>query len=288
MLKKRIIGCVVVKDNITVQSVGFNRYLPVGKPRIAVEFLNNWGIDEIIYIDISAASSGAGPNYDLINELSGKCHVPLAVGGGITSVDQMRRLMECGADKIVINSAALTSPELISEASDIFGNQCIVVSIDAKKKDGEFFVYDHLKGEMASESALEWAREAEDLGAGEIFLTSVDRDGMYTGYELELMRKVSDSLKIPVIASGGAANAQHFADVFEKADVSAASAANFFHFTEHSVITVKSQVEKYSKIRLDTQATYRLSEVNGENRIEKRSDKYLEELLYIKIMKEVI
>lgn len=287
-MKKRIVACLVVSGGIVVQSIGFGKYLPVGKPKIAVEFLNQWGIDEIIMVDIEAGRKRQEPDYDMIKRLSDKCHVPLTVGGGICSIDQIRKLMDCGVDKISMNHAVIADPSLISKAAKIFGNQCIVVSVDAKKVGNEYLVYDYRRRGTLTMDAVEWSKQAELLGAGEIFLTSVERDGSYTGFEIELMKMASSQLKIPVIASGGAGNAEHFIEVFKESSVSAASAANFFHFTEHSVITAKAEIDKKVGIRLDTAADYRDSVINEQNRLEKREDEYLEKLLYVRIDKEII
>lgn len=288
MLKKRIIACLIVSNGVVVQSIGFKKYLPIGKPKIAVEFLNNWGVDEIIIVDIKASMENRGPDFNMIKELSSKCHVPIAVGGGITSIEQMRTLMDCGADKIVINQAAIIDKTLIGNAARVFGNQCIVVSIDVKKVGDCYKVFDYKKREVIDVDVLVWCKEAEKLGAGEIFLTSVDRDGTYMGYDIDLFKQVSSKLEIPVIASGGAGNGGHFADVFKLTAVNAASAGNFFHFSEHSVIKVKSVVKNVAPIRLDTAANYADFKINDKNRLMKRSDQYLKDLLYLRIDKEII
>ena len=288
MLKKRIVACLVVKDGIVVQSIGFKKYLPIGNPKIAVEFLNYWGIDEIILVDISAGPNKTGPNYAMIQELSNKCHVPLTVGGGIESIEQIKKLMDCGADKISLNFEAITNPELIRTAAKVYGNQCIVVSIDAKKDGTGYKVFCPRTRKALDMQAIEWCIKAESLGAGEIFITAVDKDGSFSGFDLPLMKEVSETMKIPVIASGGAGNGQHFVDLFQHSSVSAASAANFFHFTEHAVITTKSVIHKSLPIRLDTVANYNESVIDRENRLIKREDEYLEDLLYIRIDKEII
>lgn len=288
MLKKRIIACLVVREGLVVQSMGFKRYLPVGKPRIAVEFLNNWGIDEIIIVDILAGSQNKDPDYSMIKNLSEKCHVPLTVGGGIRSTEQIHKLMDCGADKIAINHGAISRPQLIEDAARIFGSQCIVVSVDAVQNNGSHQVYDTIHRAPLNLDVADWCMQAERMGAGEIFLTSVDRDGSCEGFDVDLYRQVPTKLKIPVIASGGAGNAMHFKDVFTKTSVSAASAANFFHFSEHAVTKVKSYLEKDLDIRLDTPADYKDFLIDEKNRIGKREDQYLEDLLYVRIEKEII
>lgn len=288
MLKKRLVACLLIHNGIIVQSIGFSKYLPVGVPKIAVEFLNYWGIDEIVLIDMDASKEQRDPNYKIIKELSSKCRVPLTVGGGINNIEQIKYLMDCGADKISINNIAFDKPELITEAAKIYGNQCVVVSVDAIKMESDFFVYRYINKSISDLNAVMWCQRVEQLGAGEVFLTSVDRDGKYSGFELDLMKDVSDKLKIPVIASGGAGDAQHFVELFKKTSVSAASAANMLHFSEHAVNTLKAGIEKEINIRLDTTASYRDAKFYPRNRIQKKDEKFLEELLYVKIEKEEI
>jgi cyclase len=288
MLKKRIAATVVVRDGIVVQSIGFKKYLPVGKPDIAIEFLNQWGVDEIILIDISATKSNAGPQFDVIRKASQKAFVPLTVGGGISNIKQMRELMNCGADKISINNAALHNKELISEAAHIFGNQCVVVSIDAIKIDDKYKLYDHVSQKHLDIEVASFAKEAERLGAGEILINSVDRDGSYMGFDIKLMNEICAAVSIPVIAAGGAKNANDFIEVFSKTKVSAASAANFFNFLEHSVNITKSKINNEINIRLETFADYKDAEFDTNIRLKKKSDNVLESMLYVKIKKEVI
>lgn len=288
MLKKRIVATVIVKDGIVVQSIGFNKYLPVGKPTIALEFLNQWGIDEIILVDISASRQGREPDYDAISKAMRNCFVPLTVAGGITHINQVKELMHCGADKISLNQSAILNPALITETAQVFGNQCIVVSIDAKKTTECYKVYDYIKGTTLALSPSEWAKKAEELGAGEILIHSVDKDGSYSGYDLALIQSVCDQVSIPVIGSGGAKNARDFIELFSKTNVSAAAAANFFHFTEHSVNLTKAAIHKSIPIRLETYANYEENELTEDYRLKKKSDKTLEEMLFLKIEKEII
>jgi cyclase len=271
-----------------VQSILFSRYLPVGKPAVAVEYLNHWGIDEIVLLDISATRRGRGPDFPAIKEVARFCHVPLTIGGGITSLEQMRELMHCGADKISLNQAAIHDPELITRSAHVFGNQCIVVSIDAKRADGGWRVYDYLSGKVLEWEVVDFAQRAQGLGAGEVLLNVVDRDGTYTGYEIDLIEKVCNVLRVPVTCAGGAKNAQDFVKVFTHTRVSAASAANFFHFTEHSVTTTKANVLRNLPIRLETSADYADNAFDSELRLMKKSDEILEELLFTKIVKEII
>lgn len=290
MLKKRIIGCLVVNNGIVVQSIGFKKYLPVGKPEIAVEFLNQWGIDEIVLLDITATKNGRQPDFKMVKKLSEKCYVPLTIGGGITQLSHVSELMHSGADKFSINHTALDTPGFITEAAHVYGNQCVVVAIDVwRDETGKCLVYDYIKKSTIDKDPVEWAKEAEELGAGEIFLTSVNRDGSYKGYDIDLIARVSGAVSIPVIASGGAKNANDFREVFSKTDAMAASAANFFHFTEHSVIIAKSEmVKEGDTIRFETHADYAESKVDAEFRLLKKDDTVLENMLFEKIEKEVI
>jgi cyclase len=288
MLKKRIIANLVVKDGIVVQSIGFARYLPVGRPEIASDFFNRWGADEIIYTDISASLNGSQPDYHLIKQVSAGCFVPLTVGGGIRDISAIRELMQCGADKICLNSAALNDPDLVTEAAAIFGNQCIIVSIDALQVNGSYFVYDYLKKTTMDLSPEHFAKMMEARGAGEILINSVDRDGSYRGFDQELVNSVCNAVKIPVICLGGAGNAGHFTDVLINTGISAAAAANFFHFSEHSIITTKAQIARHLPIRLETHADYRDAVFDGDNRLVKKPDTVLDDMLFTRIEKEII
>lgn len=288
MLKKRIIANLIVKNGIVVQSIGFKRYLPVGKPGIAIEFLNQWGIDEIILTDISASNEGRGPDFKMILEATKKCFVPLTIGGGISNIQQIKELMQCGADKIALNRSVLMKPELISAAAHIFGNQCVVVCIDGIQTPKGYRVYDYINQMPIENDPSSLARFANELGAGEIFIHSVDRDGSYTGYDHALINEVCNLVTIPVIASGGAKNASHINALFNETNASAASAANFFHFSEHSVIITKSQLAKNVDVRLETHASYSDSLVDDNIRLLKKEDETLEHLLYTRITKEVI
>jgi cyclase len=288
MLKKRIAASLVVKNGIVVQSIGFRKYLPVGKPSVAVEFLNLWGIDEIILTDITATTRGNGPDFDMIKKATQKCFVPLTIGGGITNVDHIKELMHSGADKIAINQSALYQPKLITEAANIFGNQSVVVSIDCINTADGYRVYDYLQKKTTIHAPSEFARKAEEAGAGEILINSVDRDGSYLGYDLELVDEVCSQLRIPVIACGGAKNASHMIDVLKNTKASAASAGNFLHFTEHSVNITKSYIQNYLDVRLETHANYADNVLDDQLRLIKKDDKVLEEMLYFNIEKEII
>jgi len=288
MLKKRIAATLIVKNGIVVQSIGFKLYRPIGKPEIAMEYLNSWGIDEIILLDISASTNNSEPNYELIKSASKKCFVPLTVGGGISSLKQISHLMQCGSDKIALNQSAINNPDLITKASELFGNQCIIVSIDAIFTPNGYRVFDYKSNKILSISPSEMAINFENLGAGEILINSVDRDGSYLGYDNNLINIICKSVSIPVIASGGAKNAKDIIDVLKNTNACAASASNFYHFTEHSVNTTKANIKKIINIRLETMASYKDSQFDYDFRLQKKTDTILEELLFIKIEKEII
>ncbi len=288
MLKKRITATLSIKEGIVVQSIGFKRYLPVGKPAIALEYLNSWGIDEIILLDISATAGRRQPDYEMIRNASLKCYVPLTVGGGITDVNHIKELMHCGSDKVALNQAAIYQPELITAAAEIFGNQCVVVSIDAIKIANGYRVYDYINKKNLDFSPAEMAKYSEELGAGEILINSVDRDGSYTGYDKELIDSVCSQVNVPVIGCGGAKNSKDILDVLQHTAVSAACAGNFFHFTEHSVNITKANISKHMNVRLETFADYSENQFDDEFRLLKKDDAILEEMLFMKIEKEVI
>lgn len=258
MLKKRLIPCLIIKDGLLVQSIGFRNYLSIGRLRFTVERFNEWDVDEVIIIDISATPEGRGPNFSMFSEVSKYCFVPTTIGGGIRNIGDIRGLLNVGADKVCINTEAIKNPEFITEASRIFGSQCIVISIDAKKSsEGSYEVFMNSGKEPTGMSPVEWARKVEDLGAGEIFLNSIDRDGMKNGYDTELIKLISDSVSIPVIACGGVGKMSDFPDAILKGNASAASASNIFQHSEHSTIKAKAAMKKSGiDVRISIPATY--------------------------------
>ena len=288
MLKKRIVASLVVKNDIVVQSIGFKEYLPVGRIDIAVEFLNNWGIDEIIILDIDKTRKGEDPNVANLNKASTKCHIPIAIGGGITKIEHIKSLMNNGADKVCLNNSALINPKLISEAAAIYGNQSVVVSIDVLKTEQGYFVYDYINNKTLNISPSKFAYNVEKLGAGEVLINSVTNDGLYCGYDYNLLNKVCEEVSVPVIACGGAKNAYDIIKVLQKTNVSAACAGNFFHFFEHSVNISKSLIYEKNEIRLETHANYKEHKFDENSRLLKKDDNTLEEMLYTKIEKEII
>lgn len=289
MLKRRIIAVLTVKDDIVVQSIGFQKYLPIGRPEIAVEFLNQWGIDEIAYNDISASRNHKKPNFELIKKTAKKCFVPLSVGGGITSLDDVRKLTQSGADKVIVNNLLYQNPDEVRRIAENFGSQCIIASVDVKKENNQYRPYHYLSKSYLPFSLQEWINKVENLKVGEILVTSVDRDGSYRGFDIELLQNVEKYTSLPIIAVGGAKNAQSFIELFSQTKVDAGAAGNFFHFTEHSVNICKSQINKvHPWVRLETHAHYQENPIDESGRLLKKEDSVLENLLFEKIEKEII
>ncbi|MCW7471393.1 imidazole glycerol phosphate synthase subunit HisF [Leptospira kanakyensis] len=288
MLKKRIIALVLVKDGIVVQSFQFERFRPIGKPHITVEFLNQWGIDEIVILDLSASAHGKLIDPAVVRQVSKFCHVPLSVGGGIRRIEDIDQLIHSGADKVSLNSILLKEFDLLEMAAKKYGDQCLVASVDSVKVEESYFVFDHLKMKPTDLPVTDFVKQASDHGAGEILIGSVNRDGSYRGFDLSLVNQVCKAVPVPVICSGGAGSSKDFIEVFDKTNVSAAAAGNFFHFTEHSVITTKALLKKHTRIRLETFATYEDSLFDDYGRLKKKDDSVLESMLYERIQKEVI
>jgi imidazole glycerol-phosphate synthase subunit HisF len=269
MLKKRLVACLIIRDGLIVQSIGFNQYLPIGHPKFSVEYVARWDVDEIVLLDISATSENNIPDIELLKLLSRNSFVPLSVGGGIKSVEDVRTVLRSGADKVVINTHAINNPQLISEIADIFGSQCVIVSIDCKKEEsGNYQVYS-ASGKLPSGLAPEdWAKTAEELGAGEILLNSIDRDGLKQGYDIPLIQRVCDSVSIPVVAVGGVGRYTDFQKGIIDGHASAVAASNIFHFIEHSTIVAKAHLLKSGiDIRLDSEANYRNREFDENGRL---------------------
>ena len=244
MLKKRVIPILLWKGAGLVKGVGFNSWRRIGSVLPAVKVYNSRSVDELILLDISATSMGVIPNYTAISQIASYCFVPLTVGGGIQSLDHIRSLLRSGADKIAINSAAYENPQLIADASQYFGSQCFVVSIDVKNIDGNYICFSHSGKKDTGIDVMTWAIEMEKLGAGELLITSIDRDGTMLGYDVELIRLVSKSVSIPVIAAGGAGQSEDFYDAIAEGDVSAVAAASIFHFTEYTPRLVKQYLRE--------------------------------------------
>lgn len=287
-LKIRIVGVVIVRSGWTVQSIGFQRYLPVGRPEIAVEYLNRWGIDEIILLDTDATACSRGPDVEAVSRYARLVQVPLAVGGGIRDLRDIERLVHAGADKVVLNYAAAHRPELLAEAAHVFGRQCIIASIDARRHEGQFFAYTLGGRERLGLSASELAVRCRDWGAGEIFLNSIDRDGAQTGYDLELAESVVARVDVPVVICGGAGHPRHV-EAATRTGVSGVAAGNMLHFTEHSVILIKRHLlDAGLPIRLDTYTDYAGMKLDEQGRLARPSDDYLDHIRFDYIPEEVI
>ncbi|EOC7459381.1 imidazole glycerol phosphate synthase subunit HisF [Vibrio cholerae] len=257
MLKTRLIPCIITKGELVVQSFGFKKYLPIGNVKTAIEFFVNWDVDEIIVNDIDATKDGRVPNFELVSWAAKECFVPLTVGGGIKSVDHIRQLLKAGADKVAINSLALENPDFITESSSLFGSQCITVSIDAIKHADGYRVFDYQKQSSLDLDVVEWAIKVESLGAGEILLNSVDRDGSREGYDTKLLRCVSERLSIPVIALGGIGRFDQLAAGATAGGCQALAAANIFQHMEHSTIAAKAQMRNSGlNVRLSSEVKY--------------------------------
>ena len=239
VLAKRIIPCLDVDQGRVVKGVNFVDIKDAGDPVELASLYDEMGADELVFLDITASSDKREIMIDTVRETAEEVFIPLTVGGGIRNTEDMRRLLNAGADKVSINSAAVKSPEIVENGARKFGSQCIVVAIDAKKEDEFWQVYIHGGRKATGMDALEWARRVEELGAGEILLTSMDADGTKDGYDLELTRKISEQVSIPVIASGGAGSPKDIKEVFTDGKADAALAASIFHFKEYTIQEVK-------------------------------------------------
>jgi imidazole glycerol-phosphate synthase subunit HisF len=242
MLTKRIIPCLDVKEGRVVKGVQFLELRDAGDPVELAKIYDDQGADELVFLDISASHEGRKTMVDVVMAVASELAIPFTVGGGINTLEDMKRILRAGADKVSLNTAAVNNPDLIKEGASFFGSQCIVVAIDAKYdlELGSWRVYTHGGRTLTKWEVVEWAKEAVNLGAGEILLTSMDQDGEKAGFDVELTRAVSEAVSVPVIASGGAGNAKHFQRIFEDGKADAALAASIFHYKETSVEEVKS------------------------------------------------
>lgn len=244
MLTKRIIPCLDIKDGRTVKGVNFVDLRDAGDPVVLGKQYAEMGADELVFLDISATQEKRRTMHDMVLKVAEQVNIPFTVGGGISSVEDVDDLLHCGADKVSINSSAVKRPELINELSAKFGSQCVVVAIDAKHKDGEWFV--HLAGGTIPTDIklFDWAKEVEQRGAGEILFTSMNHDGTKNGFANEALAKLSSLVNIPIIASGGAGTIQHFTDTFTIGKADAALAASVFHFGEIPIMELKNELNK--------------------------------------------
>lgn len=242
-LTKRIIPCLDVKDGAVVKGVCFKNLQSVGDPpELAVEYQDQ-GADEIVFLDVKASVSGAETLRSAVRKTAENLFIPLTVGGGIRSFEDVRQTLKAGADKTSVNSAAVESPDLIGKCADAFGSQCVVVAIDAKRTNDGWEVFTYSGTRSTGLNAIEWAKEVCERGAGEILLTSMDADGTKMGYDIELTKKVVRAVKVPVIASGGCGTIEHIVEVLTKGEADAALAASIFHYGQHTVADVKKALE---------------------------------------------
>ena len=245
MLKIRIIHCLDVKNGKVVKGTKFINLKYAGDPVKQAQTYDKQGADELCFLDITASSDKRNILYNVVKKTAQKCFMPLTVGGGVRSVEDIRKLLLCGADKVSINTAAIKDPKLIKKSSSKFGNQCIVVAIDAKQiRKNKWEIYTHGGRKKTGIDAVKWAKKMEGLGAGEILLTSMDKDGTKSGFDLELTKKISNSINIPVIASGGVGNIQHLIDGIEIGKASAVLAASIFHYGKYTLRQVKNKMRQ--------------------------------------------
>jgi cyclase len=244
LLSKRIIACLDVRDGQVVKGVNFEGLRSAGDPAELARRYNVEGIDELVILDITATLEARRALPDTISRVARELFIPLAVGGGIRTEDDAAAAVEAGADKVSLNTAALATPALITSIAERYGSQAVIVAIDAKLDGGRFAVYSRSGSTAANRDAVEWAREAESRGAGEILLTSIDRDGTKIGFDCAMTAAVSSAVAIPVIASGGAGGLDHFVDVFTTGRADAALAASIFHYAETSVRTLKEHLKQ--------------------------------------------
>jgi cyclase len=246
MLCKRLIPCLDVKDGRVVKGVRFVELRDAGDPVAAALAYDAQGADELVFLDITASHEGRATMLDVVRRTAEGIYMPLTVGGGVRSLEDIRTLLRAGADKVSLNTAALERPAVIEEAAHAFGSQCIVVAIDAKSSgDGTWQVYTHGGRRPAGRDAVEWARAVERLGAGEILLTSMDRDGTGTGYDLALTRAVSEAVSVPVIASGGVGRLEHLREGVVEGRADAVLVASLFHFGQHTILEAKRYLHEH-------------------------------------------
>lgn len=251
MLTKRIIPCLDIKNGRTVKGVNFVDLRDAGDPVALAKQYAEEGADELVFLDITATLEARATTLEMVLHVAEQVNIPFTVGGGISSIEHVDALLKNGADKVSINSSAVKRPELVNELADKFGSQCVVVAIDAKKIEGEWFV--HLAGGTISTDIklFDWAKEVEERGAGEILFTSMNHDGTKNGFANEALAKLSDELNIPIIASGGAGNVQHFVDTFKEGKSDAALAASVFHFGEIPIPELKKELKEHNiEVRL--------------------------------------
>ena len=243
MLKNRIIPCLDVKNGRVVKGINFVDLKDAGDPVEQAKIYSDGGADEICFLDITASNENRSTIYEVVKKTSEKCFVPLTVGGGVRSIEDINKLLNCGADKVSINTAAVQNPKIVMESSLKFGSQCIVVAIDAKKEANSWEIFTHGGRNKTGIDAIKFAKQMEEYGAGELLVTSMDRDGTQKGYDIDLMKKISEMVNIPVIASGGVGNLDHLAEGITQGKANAVLAASIFHYGKYSIKEAKQYLD---------------------------------------------
>ncbi len=247
MITKRIIPCLDVKDGRVVKGVNFLGLADVSSPVKLAEYYSNSGADELVFYDITASAEGRALFTDILCEVASKIFIPLTVGGGINTIDDFDRVLKCGADKVSVNSGAIRNPDLIRQGAEKYGNQCVVISCDIKRVNGEFRVFAKGGREDTGMEAISWIKKCVDLGAGEVVVNSIDTDGVKRGFDLPMLKAVCEAVQVPVIASGGAGNIQDFVTLFQEIpDISAGLAASIFHFGDVEICDLKKTLQNNS------------------------------------------
>ena len=243
MLKNRIIPCLDVKNGRVVKGINFVDLKDAGDPVEQAKIYSDGGADEICFLDITASNENRSTIYEVVKKTSKKCFVPLTVGGGVRNIEDINKLLNCGADKVSINTAAVQNPKIVMESSLKFGSQCIVVAIDAKKEGNSWKIFTHGGRNKTDIDAIKFAKQMEEYGAGELLVTSMDRDGTQKGYDIDLMKKISEMVNIPVIASGGVGSLDHLAEGITKGKANAVLAASIFHYGKYSIKQAKEYLD---------------------------------------------
>ena len=288
MRSVRIIGSVLIKNEIAVQSINFSKYLPVGNPKILIDFLNDWGADEIIVLDIKGSINKNLFLKEKLKKITCNCNTPISAGGGIKNINDVEVLIRGGADKVIINTFGILNPKLLNQAALEFGNQAIIGAIDVKRKNNNYEVFTHSGTTKSKFSLDEIIKIYEDNQVGEIFINSIDNDGKKNGFDKTLVKKISSLTRLPIIISGGAGSFNHFEEIL-KENISGIASGNFLNFTEHSIKNLKyflNVVKKFKEIRYEKNMNIKNFDFNY--RYTKKDDKFLDELKYKEIIKNEI
>ena len=285
----RIIGSILIQNNLAVQSIQFETWLPIGKPEISVQFLNQWDIDEILLLNIHRPKNKEAAFYKTIQKCSEKSFVPLTVGGGLQDINEVNQVFRHGADKVLINSAAHYSQHLIHTIAQTYGAQSIVLGIDVKKEGDQYLVYTHAGQKRTKLNLLRWMEQVSELNCGEICVQSINNDGTLQGLDLDVISLVKKNTITPVIAMGGVGHPKHLIPVFKESRADAVAIGNYLHYTEHSTKKLKAYLSQHDiQLREDTEYSYNEHKFGVEGRLKKRDAKQLESLKYIRYQSEEI